>query len=162
LALLLSSNNFVLANPDYLVTAKYIIVHWKEIYESPHEYWTPIILDNNKEYLGYYISSKGRVYSDRSGKCLKPWRRGQKKGTYHVVEIRRFEKKRRIDIQRLVAIMYIPNTYKKREVNHIDGDHYNNDVYNLEWVTREENEAHKRILNPPQEWVDEAMKESTY
>jgi len=45
-------------------------------------------------------------------------------------------------IHRLVAIAFIPNTYNKLEVNHIDGNTMNNDVSNLEWCTRTENANH--------------------
>jgi len=42
-------------------------------------------------------------------------------------------------LHRLVAITYLENTLAKPEINHIDGDKYNNSVYNLEWCTRQEN-----------------------
>lgn len=45
-------------------------------------------------------------------------------------------------IHKLVALVHIPNPMNKKEVNHIDGDKNNNQISNLEWVTREENIAH--------------------
>ena len=45
-------------------------------------------------------------------------------------------------IHRLVAITFIPNPQKKREVNHIDGNQENNHISNLEWVTHKENAQH--------------------
>lgn len=43
----------------------------------------------------------------------------------------------------MVAQAFIPNPKNKSEVNHIDGNKQNNDVSNLEWVTRSENNWHK-------------------
>lgn len=45
-------------------------------------------------------------------------------------------------IHRLVAENFIPNPSNKREVNHIDGNTFNNSVSNLEWTTSLENTTH--------------------
>ncbi len=45
-------------------------------------------------------------------------------------------------IHQVVAKHFIPNPYNYKQVNHIDGDKTNNAVYNLAWVSAQENIDH--------------------
>jgi hypothetical protein len=45
-------------------------------------------------------------------------------------------------LHRIVAHHFIDNPYKLPEVNHKDGDCYNNKVSNLEWISKEDNMKH--------------------
>ncbi|MEJ9158879.1 HNH endonuclease, partial [Bacillus cereus] len=45
----------------------------------------------------------------------------------------------------LIASVFLPNLESKPEVNHRDGNKKNISVWNLEWVTKEENQRHAQI-----------------
>jgi hypothetical protein len=49
-------------------------------------------------------------------------------------------------IHKLIAETFIPNPYKKKEVNHINGIKTDNRLENLEWVTHKENMIHAHKL----------------
>lgn len=51
---------------------------------------------------------------------------------------------KRTPVHRLVALTFIPDSrdVNKLDVNHIDGNKFNNSVNNLEWTTRRENNLH--------------------
>ncbi|MEH4266008.1 NUMOD4 motif-containing HNH endonuclease [Klebsiella aerogenes] len=90
----------------------------------------------------YAITSDGRVLSKFKG--WQPLRPGTKPGGYLFVGL--YASGSRVAVykmvHRLVAEAFIPNPEGKPEVNHKDGDKRNNDVSNLEWVTRSENAIH--------------------
>lgn len=52
------------------------------------------------------------------------------------------QKKERPMLHRLVALHFLKNDEKKKQVNHKDGNVKNNSVENLEWVTQSENMLH--------------------
>lgn len=90
-----------------------------------------------EDHPNYSVSKNGEVYSHKRNKFMKQWNRG--KG-YLAVEI----DKKTYSVHRLVAVAFIPNPnpYKKKEVNHIDGNKHNNKASNLEWSTHQQNMKH--------------------
>lgn len=65
-----------------------------------------------------------------------------KKSGYRFVSLCREGKVKYFHVHRLVAIAFIPNTKNNPEINHKDCDKSNNNVSNLEWVSRSENNSH--------------------
>ncbi len=69
--------------------------------------------------------------------------RGKKKSKYLSIRL----KDKTYSVHRLVALAFIPNPDNKETVNHKDFNHQNNNVNNLEWMTRNENYFHGRENN---------------
>lgn len=91
-----------------------------------------------KGYEGIYqVSNYSRVRSFRKGTDRIM---AQTSGTwgYLVVNIDKTPKL----VHRLVAEAFIPNPENKIEVNHINGDKFDNLISNLEWATPSENIRH--------------------
>ena len=104
------------------------------------EIWTPVTYRGSA--WPYEVSNLGRV-RNKYGKVLKTRMRGQRNGTYPFITLCRNGLKRNVDVHRLCALHFVPNFERKREVNHIDNDNMNHSAWNLEWVTRSENEMYK-------------------
>lgn len=87
---------------------------------------------------GVMVSNTGRVISYKSGKQheLSPSDNGR---GYMTVSLGLRNPKY---IHRLVAETFLPNPNGLPEVNHIDGNKKNNNVYNLEWCTTSDNKRH--------------------
>ena len=100
-------------------------------------------------YQGYYISKKGEVYSNRGRFELsepKLLKQGLQNG-YPSVALYKTGNKgskggTKVYIHRLLALAFIPQIEGKDCVNHIDGNKLNNNLNNLEWVTKAENNLH--------------------
>ena len=88
----------------------------------------------NKEYL---YTQKERI--------LKP--RIDKKGYVHYA-LNKNGIAKEYKAHRLVALVFIPNPYNKKQINHKDLNKQNNCVDNLEWCTNGENQKHSYKNNP--------------
>ena len=87
----------------------------------------------------YEVSNTGMVRNKITGHILK--QQEDNKG-YLRVRLSLHDKKATARVHRLVAIAFIPNPYRKPQVNHKDTDKHNNNVENLEWATNGENQIH--------------------
>jgi len=103
-----------------------------------------------KGYEGYYqVSNLGRVKSlERRSACgryiikkkfLKVRVINKK---YKGIGLYKEGKLKLITIHRLIALNFIQNPENKPCVNHINGNKFDNNVSNLEWVTHSENTIH--------------------
>ena len=93
-----------------------------------------------KDYEGLYQASNlGRVKRITTGRVLKPLKHAN---GYLMVKLSKNSIVYTKTVHRLVAEAFIPNPEHKSEINHIDENKTNNNVSNLEWMTRKENINH--------------------
>lgn len=94
-----------------------------------------------KDYEGLYqISDEGkvrRIFKNGNIKELK-----NRDDLYHTVSLSKKSVKKSFNVHRLVAEHFLERPEGATEVNHKDGNKYNNNVNNLEWVTQKENLIH--------------------
>ena len=87
----------------------------------------------------YYVSNLGRVYSNKSNKCLSP--KSSNRG-YLSVTLCKDDTNKLKSIHRLVATAFIPNPENLPVINHKDENPSNNTVDNLEWCTVQYNTSY--------------------
>lgn len=96
----------------------------------------------------YQISNNGRVRSKKYGdwRLLKHYLCGTRKKQYCGVDLCKNGQYYKKLVHRLVAIHFIRNPKKLKEVNHKDGDKLNNCRYNLNWTDGVGNMKHARVV----------------
>ena len=97
------------------------------------EEWRRISSNNN-----YFVSNNGKIRHCNSDKDHSV----RDKNGYLVVDLYDGGKRTTARVHRLVAKEFISNPCNKPCVNHIDGNKHNNNISNLEWVTKKENSEH--------------------
>ncbi len=98
--------------------------------------------------LRYQVSNYGRVRSlSRQGKSREFVLKPVLNARYHKVSLCTpgVAGHKIISIHRLVAKYFLPDWDSSLQVNHIDGDKFNNHSTNLEMVTAKENTAHAEL-----------------
>lgn len=96
----------------------------------------------------YWCDTKGTVYiKDKDNMYTKMSPYVNRDGYVEYVLTEVGGKKRHIQGQRIVAILYIPNPKNLPHVNHEDGVRDNNNLTNLNWSTISDNIKHSyRVL----------------
>ena len=90
-------------------------------------------------YPNYIITNDGKVYNSQRNKYLVP---AEAECGYMYVSLSGEERRKTFSIHRLVGLLFIENPNNYLEVNHIDFDKTNNNVDNLEWISRSDNMKH--------------------
>ena len=83
------------------------------------------------------VSNLGRVRNSKTGRIYKTFKSKYEQFAPYVDG-----KKTCALVHRLVCEAFVPNPENKSQVNHKDGNKYNNKAANLEWVTGKENIRH--------------------
>lgn len=86
----------------------------------------------HKDFPNYEFSSFGNV--KKNGINIKL--------SYRENGSRFIYKRKEYSVHRVIAKLFIPNPHNKPQVNHIDGNRWNNIISNLEWCTNSENVKH--------------------
>ena len=86
----------------------------------------------------YLVTNTGRIRRDGSTKDHST----RDHNGYLITDLYSQGNRETVRVSRLIAEEFIPNPDNKPEVNHIDGNKHNNNVSNLEWVSKKENVRH--------------------
>jgi hypothetical protein len=89
----------------------------------------------------YKVSNAGRFMSTRTGRILKAAKGGYNK-KYLFVQLMVNGDKKKFYCHRTSAKYFVDNPDNKPQVNHEDGDTFNNWFWNLSWATHQENQLH--------------------
>lgn len=92
-----------------------------------------------KGFPNYSVSDDGKVRNDRRGK---PKALNKRPDGYLGVDLYGNGHRTTAKVHRLVGDAFLPNPDGLPQINHKDGNKYNNSVDNLEWVSAEDNMKH--------------------
>ena len=110
-------------------------------------------------YENYIIFTTGKIYSIKSKKFLKPQNNGS---GYLIVGFYKNNKEKKYTIHRLVALAFIPNINNYKEIDHINRNKCDNNVINLRWSTRREQNINRTIKSNIAAGVSYSKKDNSY
>ena len=94
------------------------------------------------DYPGYRVSSFGQMFSNKLKRIITSPLNNE---GYCRIGLWNNNVAKKFFVHRIVLLSFeIPHTENQTDVNHLDGNHANNNITNLEWVTPEENRRHAR------------------
>lgn len=104
---------------------------------------TDIVLPGIMPY--YMVSTYGRIASVKlNNACMK---KSLDNNGYEIISLETVNSRKTLKVHRIVMLTFKYNeNYKNLEVNHIDGIHTHNWIWNLEWVTSSENTQHAMAI----------------
>lgn len=110
---------------------------WKPVpgYETLYE----VSDQGNVRSIAFLCSRNNRLQSRRTPRHL---RQETSRDGYRRVVLCRYGSHKHFGVHRLVAMAFIPNPKGLPQVNHIDENPSNNNVFNLDWCTGKENCNH--------------------
>ena len=113
-----------------------------------------------KGFPNYTIYEDGTVYNHILGKVVKSF--PMKQTGYWMIGIYDDSHKQRHQyLHRLLAICFLENPNNLPEVHHVDGDKSNNNISNLEWISRIDNRR-KRIYGRGEVPVKQQLRMKKY
>jgi hypothetical protein len=95
-----------------------------------------------KNFENYMISDKGRVFSIKRNKFLKP---GIDKGGYYFVILYNYNIVKKFRIHRLVGLHFLKNPENKKCIDHINNNKLDNTINNLRFATSQQNSQNAKI-----------------
>jgi hypothetical protein len=109
------------------VSEERIFAAWKRMIKD-EEFWAIV-----EEFPKYIVSNRAKVMNYETGNIISDGSKakGKYKKEYKIVDLR----KRKFRLHILVAKNFVPNPGNLPFVNHINGEKYDCDAINLEWVT---------------------------
>lgn len=91
----------------------------------------------------YSASTEGEIFTNWNKNGVKRLKgKIMRNGYIQYVLVDNDGKKRHMNGHRIVALTFIPNPENKSQINHLNGNHTDNRVSNLEWATSSENMEH--------------------
>lgn len=105
----------------------------KDLFESV-EQWRPVV-----GWSRYEVSNTGKVREAGTNKPVAQWDHTGRGTTYKRVTLRQEGYRKGARVHQLVARAFLPNPDHLPEVDHKDGNPFNNHVSNLEWVSSSQN-----------------------